>query len=144
MITRYPDIATYLDFETGLPTVVKGFDNASLTTDYLTAIGTDKISGHAHFRTFGLRTGLSTAVAGDDVWEGTATTIPIPASAGEQMTIVSTSAADTLAGTGVQKVDVMYIDANGVEQTEVVNLNGVTPVNTVATNIRFINAFHSE
>jgi len=144
MITRYPELATYLDSETGLATPVKGMDNCSASIDYLTMIGTEKITGHSHFRTFGQRVGLSTAATGDDVWEGTATTIPIPAAAGEQMTIVSTSVNDTAAGTGVQSVDVMYLDASGNVQTEVVALSGTTPVNTVATNIRFIHAFHAE
>ncbi len=119
-------------------------DGFILTTDYLLSVGMNKVPGHNKLRTFGQRTGLSTAATGDDVWEGTATTIPIPAAAGEQMTIVSTSVNDTAGGTGVQSVDVMYLDDSGNVQTEVRALNGTTPVNTVVTNIRFINAFHSE
>jgi len=119
-------------------------DGFMLSVDYRTTIGMNKVPGHSKLRTFGQRTGLSTAATGDDVWEGTATTIPIPATAGEQMTIVSTSVNDTAGGTGVQSVDVMYLDASGNVQVEVRALDGTNPVNTVATNIRFINAFHSE
>lgn len=144
MISRYPDIATYLDSETGLPTPINGMDGVPASIAYELMIARGLIPGHVKLRTFGQRTGLSIVATGDDIWEGTATTIPIPAAAGEQMTIVSTSVNDTAAGTGIQSVDVMYLDASGNVQIEVVALSGTTPVNTVATNIRFINAFHAE
>lgn len=47
----------------------------------------------------GFRTSISNATNGDDIWTGTATTIPIPPSAGQQMQVVSTSANDGVAGT---------------------------------------------
>jgi hypothetical protein len=59
------------------------------------------------------------------------------------MTLVSTQAADAAAGTGVQSVDIHYIDANGDMQVENRSLSGLTPVNTVATNIRFVNEIHA-
>jgi len=47
----------------------------------------------------------------------------------ESLEIVSSSANDTLAGTGVQSVVITYIDASGNQQTTTpVALNGVTPV----------------
>lgn len=92
-------------------------------------------------------TGISLAVGnvtnGTDIWTGTATRIPIPPNAGQQMTLVSTSANDTNGGTGVNKVEIQYLDASGNEKTEDVTLNGVGSVNTVATNIRFINDLHT-
>jgi hypothetical protein len=58
-----------------------------------------------------------------------------------QRSIVSSSANDTAAGTGAQTVTLTYyaISAGVVTGpfTEVVTLNGTTPVNTVATNICF-------
>ncbi len=105
----------------------------------------DLSTGDAELLTgFGFRNAIANTATGDDVWPGTATTIPIPADAGEQMTVVSDSAADTLAGTGAQKVSIHYLDANGAVQTEIVNMNGTTPVNTVATNIRFVQEIHVE
>jgi hypothetical protein len=113
--------------------------------NYRDAIGIGVISGHDRFRGFGRRGVLATTVTGDDLWEGTATTIPIPdQTTGEQCTIVSTSANDTAAGSNVRTVDVHYLDAAGNEQVENVTLNGTTPVNTVATNIRFIQYIHSK
>lgn len=77
-----------------------------------------------------------------DLWDGPTCTHVFPATA-QQMTIVSASAADTLAGTGVQKMVIHYLDANYLERSEIVNMNGVAPVNTVATNILRINAMHA-
>lgn len=67
-----------------------------------------------------------------------ATTYTEP-SAQAQRSIVSSSANDTLAGTGAQRVRLTYY--NTLLQgpfTEEISLNGVAPVNTVAANIRFI------
>lgn len=104
----------------------------------------DSLSGGESeiLRGFGFRSSVSAAAAGDDIWTGTATTLPIPPNAGEQMEVLSTSASDTLAGTGAQKVMIHYIDAAGAEKEEEKNMNGVTPVPTTATNIRFVQEIH--
>ncbi len=93
-------------------------------------------------RAFGFRNNIGTDVAGNDIWPGTAILLPIPPDVGEQMQVVSTSASDTAAGTGARQVEIHYLDANGAEQAETVTLNGVTPVLTVATNIRFVQEMH--
>ncbi len=62
-------------------------------------------------------------------------------SVAQQMRLVSTSALDTTAGIGAQQVEITYLTApdNPTEpfkkKTEIVTMNGTTPVNTVATNI---------
>jgi len=66
----------------------------------------------------------------------------IPAATGVQMTLASTDANDTAAGTGIQSVHIHYLDANLDERDEIVTLNGVTGVPTVATDIRFIQCMH--
>jgi len=134
----------YSDVDTSLITKVNGNDGAIHSMDYKDAIGLRKIPGHSLFRGFGRRSALSTVSTGDDLWNGTATTIPFPdQSVGEQMTIVSTAAADSSAGANIRTVDIHYIDANGAEQEEIITLNGVTPVNTVATNIRHVQFIHA-
>jgi len=56
-----------------------------------------------------------------------------------QRSLVSSSAADAAAGTGARQVEITYVNNAMTGQfTETVTLNGVTPVNTVATDIRFI------
>jgi len=135
----------YYDVETAQWSNVQGAEGSPHTMSYTTAIAMGHIAGHTTFRGFGQRQGLSTAVTGDDVWEGTATTCPMPnQTTGERMTLVSTSASDASAGTGVRTIDLHYLDITGNAQSEIITLNGVTPVNTVATNIRFVQSIHSE
>lgn len=56
-----------------------------------------------------------------------------------QRSIVSTSANDSAAGTGARQVRITYLTATGTGPfTETVTLNGLTAVNTVATDICFI------
>jgi len=129
--------------DTGLNEAIHGHHNMPHVVDYRTAIGLLKVSGHVPFRAAGRREGLSTATAGDDLWNGTATSLVYADQVnGEQMTLVSTSANDTAAGSGAQQVDVHYLDKNGVETYERVTMNGVTPVNTTATDIRFPQYIH--
>lgn len=69
----------------------------------------------------------------------------LPDAAGVQMSIVSTSANDDKdAGTGIRSIEIDYIDATLTEQREIVLLEGLTPVLTQATNIRFINCMHTK
>ncbi len=80
----------------------------------------------------------------NDIWMGAAATIPIPPQpGGQQMQVVSSSASDTAAGTGTRTLMIHYLDSSGNDQTETITMNGVTPVLTVATNIRFVNELHS-
>ena len=73
----------------------------------------------------------------------TATTYTEPASAA-QRSVSSSSASDTSAGTGTRTLKITYYDndMNG-PYTETITMNGTTPVNTVATNIRFIEKMES-
>jgi len=60
-------------------------------------------------------------------------------SANGQRSIASSSASDSAAGVGARTVKITYLDATGAGPfTETLTLNGVTPVNTVATNLCFI------
>ncbi len=59
--------------------------------------------------------------------------------AGVAMEVVSASAADTAVGTGARTVRVDWIDGNYVAGSEVITLNGVTPVPLVKTSVIAIN-----
>lgn len=65
--------------------------------------------------------------------------------AGAQRSFASSSAADTAAGTGVAVIRLTYYKITGSVVTgpftEDVALSGVTPVNTVATDIAFVESF---
>ena len=62
-----------------------------------------------------------------------------------QRSIVSTSANDSAAGTGARTVTIYYLDASGNGPfSETLTLNGLTAVNTVASNICFIERMEVE
>jgi hypothetical protein len=58
-----------------------------------------------------------------------------------QRAVQSTSSQDSSGGTGAKAVRITYLDSAYVLKTEDVTLNGTTKVNTVATDIRFIERF---
>jgi hypothetical protein len=62
---------------------------------------------------------------------------------GEQVSIVSTSASDTLAGTNIQKVKLRYYNTSWVLNDEIISLNGTTPVLSIATDILRIESFEA-
>jgi hypothetical protein len=81
----------------------------------------------------------SGAVTDIMIWPGSTVKDPSVAPAGGvQMTIVSTSAQDSAAGTGVRTLRFNYLDANLNPQSEIVTMNGTTPVLTTATNVRWV------
>lgn len=97
-----------------------------------------KITGSEPFGAYGRRT--TTGAESNILWPDGV--YALPAAAGVQMSIVSTSANDAAAGTGVRTIDIHYLDADLATQTETVTMNGTTDVLTVATNIRFIQCMH--
>lgn len=128
--------------QTSLRTFIEG---AQLVVDYKTAIGLGEMSGHTPFRAMGRRASLATTVGGDDIWEGSAAVVPyMDQTNGEQLTLVSTSANDTSAGSGVQQVDVHGIRKGGTEYVETVTTNGTTPVNTTITDWIFVQYIHTQ
>lgn len=59
---------------------------------------------------------------------------------GAQRSIVSTSALDTAAGNGARQVTISYLTTAFVLKQETVTLNGTTSVNTVNTDIAYLEA----
>ncbi len=122
--------------------------------EFILEIQKGNVPGHRIMRSLGERDSIQTGLAGEDVWRGNElsatpsalashTFIPRPADAGEQMTIVCEDPLDNSGGTGIQAIEIHYLDANGDEQDEVVVTNGVGLVDTVATDIRFIQELHA-
>jgi len=88
------------------------------------------------------KTGYNAAVGGtEDLWTVGGLyvwpTIPM------RMEVSSTAAADNAAGAGIQSVTLCYLDANYVEQTEIINMNGVGWVQTAAVNILRVNCLRA-
>ncbi len=121
-----------------------------VTVDTIAEIAKGNVAGVKIMRGLGERDSIQTTAQGEDIWRGnelSATpsalashvSIPIPADAGEQMTLVSENDADNGASaTGALTVVVSYLDAAGDEQEEEVTLDGTTQVDTVAEDIRFV------
>ena len=109
-----------------------------LNQNYRIYVSRGSVSGAQPFGAYGRRTtaGAETNILWPDG------VYALPPAAGLQMSIVSTSANDTAAGTGVRTVDIHYLDDSLTQQIETVTLNGLVPVLTVATNIRFIECMH--
>lgn len=118
--------------------------------DFIHEVAKGNIPRHSIMSAMGERSSIGTTAEGEDVWRGneltpapTSTTkIPTPDSGGEQMTVVAENVNDTAAGTGARTLELHYIDTAGVEQMEVISLNGTTEVDTVATDIIFVNDLH--
>lgn len=102
-----------------------------------------EVENHETWHIFGENLDIDIDDAGEDMWVGPSNVIPRPPDVGEQMTIVSDNSNDDVGGTEVDTVRIEYLDANGDPQTEDVATNGTSGVNTVATDIRFVNDFYS-
>jgi hypothetical protein len=70
-----------------------------------------------------------------DIWEGGANEIPEPSQSGQQVQVVSSNSGDTLLGAGGQVVRIDYLNTDNELTSEEIDLDGTTPVLSVATNI---------
>ncbi|MCK5612904.1 hypothetical protein KAR91_64115, partial [Candidatus Pacearchaeota archaeon] len=105
------------------------------------AYGSDRGTNGSQFSSYGELT-VGGAVTNHLVWPD-GPELNVPDVAGVQMTFVSDNAADDKdAGAGAQSIEIHYLDGNLDQQTEQVFLEGLTPVLTIATDIRFINEMH--
>lgn len=120
------------------------------TKDFILEVAKGNVAGHEIMRGLGERDSIGTTAGGEDLWRGNElsntpaapgsdTVIPSPADAGEQMTLISESDADNGATTtGILTLTLSYLDGDGNTQMETVTMNGQTPVDTIATDIRFV------
>ena len=107
---------------------------AIATRPYLQAIAEGDVVGHSSFSKFGIAT---IGTGGGEIWGGAAAYVWPVTAAG--MRVVSSSANDAAAGTGIRTIRIYYLDSSYNEKITDVVLNGVTPVNTTATDIFRIN-----
>lgn len=68
------------------------------------------------------------------------TSLVVPQSV--QLTIVSTSESDSADGTGTRSVVIEYLNGDLDLSFEVVTLNGLTPVTTLATDVRWVQSVY--
>lgn len=106
-------------------------------SDYFDDVARGYIPGTEIFNSFGRK-----ATVGADsgiLWPNGP--FNIPPSGGEVMEIVSSSASDSLAGTGIRTVEIHYLTPALVESAITVVMNGLTPV-TIPATIRFVECVH--
>lgn len=106
---------------------------------YLYSVAEGDVAGHSSLLKFGTRSAIA-ANTQSVIWEGTNALYTYLTSA-EQLKISSSSANDTVAGTGARTFTIVGLDANFLEQTETVNLNGVTAVTTTKSFIRVFRGY---
>lgn len=95
--------------------------------------------GYAPFGSYGERTSVG-AESSQPIWpDGSIQFLP---PGGVQLSIVSTSANDAAAGSHVQRLEMHYLDRLLDEQHEIITLNGLTPVLTTASDVRWIQCMH--
>lgn len=102
------------------------------------AAGLGVVPGATRVVLLGHNPDVDTTTDPEDVWEGGGL-FPFLSSA-QTLEVVSTSAADAAAGTGARTVLVSGLNSSYATISEVVTLNGVTPVSTVNQYLR-INLF---
>jgi len=94
-----------------------------------------RMDGRSYVHLYGRNPSVSSGTVPEDVWNvggvyaGFSTEV-------ETLSIVSTSTADDIVGTGTRTVRVYGLDANYDAQEEDVDLDGTTPVTTVNTYLR--------
>jgi hypothetical protein len=106
--------------------------------DWVMSIAMGKVPGHSFAAFQGTNLDVDLGTLPEDL-------IPLGGSyawltGNTQLQVVSDNAADTAAGTGARTVLIVGLNAAGAVLTEVVSLNGITPVNTVNLYYR-VNGF---
>lgn len=82
---------------------------------------------------FGRNADVDAATAPEDIWEGGGLYTGQPVGVAETVSVVSSSTADTAAGTGLRTLYLGGLDADYGFQVDTVTLNGTTPVVTTKT-----------
>lgn len=115
-----------------MATTISSVTRAGTFEPFELQVSRGQIQGHRNVTVFGFNPDVDTSQV--SVWP-LASLITFPATA-LQMTVSSTSANDTSAGTGAQTIVVQGLDANYNEVSETVTMNGQTAVAMTAALIR--------
>ena len=120
---------------TGIP-----YRETQLSMDFGNAISRGYVYGHTRFSKNGYNMDVDDTE--EDIWMVGGTYVwPVAA---QRMEVVSDSIADDVGSTGITSVRIGYLDTNYIARSEVLALDGTTPVLTVATNILRVNTFRAD
>jgi hypothetical protein len=107
------------------------------TTTFGLELVDGRVPGKSFVRVFGRNPDLDAGGGFEALWEHGGTYTGFDAVAAETLSIVSTSALDTVAGTGAQMIRVEGLDINLLPVQENISLDGLTPVTTVNSYFRW-------
>ena len=110
----------------------------TVSQPYAYGIAEGEILNHSALLKFGTKTTVA-ANTQSLIWEGPTAQYVYLTSA-QQLKVSSTSANDTVAGTGARTLTILGLDTNYDEISETINLNGV---GVVTTTLSFIRVFRS-
>jgi hypothetical protein len=108
-------------------------------TNWELEVAAGRVPGFSAIHKFGRNPDIDTVSGFSDLWNDFLSVghyTGFDATVAEIVEVFSSSAADTLAGTGARTVQLIGQGAGNVEQTEIINLNGTTPVNTNLSYLR--------
>ena len=108
-------------------------DGAMQIQDRFLAIAKGTVEGHSLMLKFGRNPDIDSGVE-ETVWEG-GDRYPFPTTA-QSLEVISGSTDDTALGSGARTITLIGLDADYQEQTEVIILNGTTPVAIDGTWLR--------
>lgn len=130
-ISIYDENGNAAGITSGGRLMVDSFATA-VSANFFLAISKGEIDGHSVLTKFGQNRTVNAIL--QDLWdEGGIYQFPSSATI---MSVSSSSANDTSAGTGARTVQIYGLDANYNEQTETISLNGLTGVNTTKSYLR--------
>ena len=135
-------VHTLLTDGSGIP--VKQVDNKLRVSSmsYLYDIAEGNVSGHTPFAKLGYNADVGSTEE-DIVTQGGTYYWITAATALEVLSTGAGAANDTLAGTGVQKVRVSYLDADYSAQSQVLDMAGGTPVPLTDTTVLRVNSIRA-
>jgi len=89
------------------------------------------VDGYSTVNKFGNNLDIDTATTPEDIWGGGGLYTGFPVNTLEPVEILSSSANDTSAGTGLRTVVIQGLNGDWIETSETLTLNGTTPVQSV-------------
>jgi len=107
--------------------------------DYALEVSRGRVNGAKPIQGIG-RLVTAGAVTNNIIWPNGAFNIPLIT--GDTVSIVSSSDQDKPGGTGIRSIEMHYVDVDLAEKSITIDLNGVTPVASFLTGVRFIQCLH--
>ncbi len=97
-------------------------------SDFETNIIEGKVAGYSVINKFGRNSGVLTSSLPVDCWNGNTIYPGFPTGAAQVVRVMSNHSSDHTTGIGARTVSLVGLDSNFLNQTDVMNLSGLSPV----------------